>query len=230
MERAPIAKQIVSRANQSIGEFGPIFEALGLLGSVDPVVMQQNMDKRCESGDAAEQQRAALRAAIAFKKYEFDCHGVEMNQRYASGAVVSDGAAWPAPNADMELHYQPTTVPGARVPHAWVWDAAGAKHSTLDLCGKGAFSILTGIGGEGWEVAAKAVGMQFGIRIRVHVIGPRKPYQDHLGEWAGLRETRDSGAVLVRPDQHVCYRVDTLPTDPAAELRRVFTAILGLSA
>jgi 2,4-dichlorophenol 6-monooxygenase len=31
-ERAPIAKQIVTRANQSIGEFGPIFEALGMTG------------------------------------------------------------------------------------------------------------------------------------------------------------------------------------------------------
>ena len=30
-ERAPIAKQIVTRANQSIEEFGPIFKALGLL-------------------------------------------------------------------------------------------------------------------------------------------------------------------------------------------------------
>ncbi len=230
VERAPIAKQIVTRANQSIGEFGPIFEALGLLGSVDPAVMQQNMDKRCETGDAAEQQRAALRAAIDFKKYEFDCHGVEMNQRYASTAVVADGAVWPAPNADMELHYQPTTVPGARVPHAWVWDAGGARHSTLDLCGKGAFSILTGIGGEGWEAAAKAIAIEFGIKIKVHVIGPRKHFQDHVGEWAGLRKTRDSGAVLVRPDQHVCYRVSTIPSDPQAELRRVFTAILGVSA
>ncbi len=229
VERTPVAHQIVTRANQSIGEFGPIFEALGLLGSVDPVVMQQNMDQRCETGDAAEQQREALRAAIAFKKYEFDCHGVEMNQRYASTAVVRDGAAWPAPNADMALHYQATTTPGARVPHAWVWDAAGVRHSVLDLCGKGAFSILTGIGGEGWEAAAKAVGIEFGIKIKVHVIGPRKAMQDHQGEWAGLRETRDSGAVLVRPDQHVCYRVDTLPTDPAAELRRVFTAILGVT-
>ena len=229
-ERAPIAQQIVTRAKQSIGEFGPIFEALGLLGSVDPVTMQQNMDKRGDTGDAAEQQRAALRAAIAFKKYEFDCHGVEMNQRYASAAVVRDGAVEPAPNADMELHYQPTTTPGARIPHAWVWDAAGAKHSTLDLCGKGGFSILTGIGGEAWEAAAKSVGIAFGIKIKVHVIGPRKPFQDHLGEWACLRETRDSGAVLVRPDQHVCYRIETLPTDPAAELRRVFSAILGVSA
>ena len=46
-ERAPIAKQIVTRANQSIGEFGPIFEALGLLDSTDPEKMKQNMDARC---------------------------------------------------------------------------------------------------------------------------------------------------------------------------------------
>ena len=34
-ERAPIAKQIVTRANQSIAEFGPIFEALGMTGGTD---------------------------------------------------------------------------------------------------------------------------------------------------------------------------------------------------
>lgn len=38
-ERAPIAKQIVTRANKSIDEFGPIFQALGLLDSIDPVKM-----------------------------------------------------------------------------------------------------------------------------------------------------------------------------------------------
>jgi 2,4-dichlorophenol 6-monooxygenase len=227
-ERAPIAKQIVSRANQSIGEFGPIFEALGLLGSVDPVKMQENMDKRCDAGDAAEQQRAALRAAIAFKKYEFDCHGVELNQRYASGAVVTDGQAPPAPNEDMELHYQPTTWPGARLPHCWLFDAAGGKHSTLDLCGKGVFTLLTGIGGEGWEQAAARVGADLGVTIKVHVIGPRKPVQDHLGDWSRIRETRDAGAILVRPDQHVAWRHDSLPADPAAELRRVLTSILAV--
>ena len=42
-ERAPIAKQIVTRANQSIGEFGPIFEALGLLSTNDPEQMKANM-------------------------------------------------------------------------------------------------------------------------------------------------------------------------------------------
>jgi len=226
-ERAPIARQIVTRANRSIGEFGPIFKALGLLGSVDPVKMQENMDARADQGPSAEAQRAALRDAIAFKKYEFDCHGVEMNQRYTSQAVVRDGQAEPAPNADMELHYQPTTWPGARIPHAWLFDAMGGRHSTLDLCGKGAFTLFTGIGGEGWEQAAAAVTAQTGVAIRVHVIGPRKPVQDHLGDWARLREIGDTGAILVRPDQHVCWRSAAIAADPVAELRRVMSTILA---
>ena len=47
-ERAPIGKQIVERANKSIGEFGPIFGALGLLDSTDPDVMKANMEARKE--------------------------------------------------------------------------------------------------------------------------------------------------------------------------------------
>jgi 2,4-dichlorophenol 6-monooxygenase len=227
-ERAPIAKQIVTRANQSIAEFRPIFDALGLLGSVDPVTMQQNMDKRCDTGPTAEQQREALRRAIAFKKYEFDCHGVELNQRYTSAAVVRDGQPEPAPNADMELHYQPTTWPGARIPHCWLFDAAGVRHSTLDLCGRGGFTIFTGIGGEAWASAAAVLAEETGVTVRVHVIGPRKPVQDHLGDWSRVRETEDSGAVMTRPDQHVCYRSATLPADPEAELRRVLRTVLAV--
>ncbi|ATX66620.1 FAD-dependent oxidoreductase [Roseinatronobacter bogoriensis] len=226
-ERAPVAKQIVTRANQSIGEFGPIFEALGLLGSVDPVKMQENMDKRCNTDTAAEAQREALRNAIAFKKYEFDCHGVEMNQRYSSQAVVRDDQPEPAPNDDMELHYQPTTWPGARLPHCWLFDAAGNRHSTLDLAGKGRFTLFTGIGGEVWQQAAESVEEELGIKIAVHVIGPRMAVQDHLGDWARIRETSDTGAVMTRPDQHVCYRIAALPADPLAELRRVMTTILA---
>ncbi len=45
------------RANKSIEEFGPIFKALGLLDSIDPVKMQQNMDARCDDTPAAEEQR-----------------------------------------------------------------------------------------------------------------------------------------------------------------------------
>lgn len=227
-ERAPIAKQIVTRANQSIAEFGPIFEALGMGEGVDPVQMQKNLTARTGGTEAAERQREAIRKAIAFKKYEFDAHGVEMNQRYRSGAVVTDGQIEPAFALDADLHYQPTTWPGARLPHAWVYrHGTGAEISTLDLCGHGRFTLLTGLGGEPWVAAAEAVGKELGIEIATHVIGPRQPHEDHSGDWARASEIRDSGCLLVRPDHHVAWRAEVLAASPKAELGRVMRQILA---
>jgi len=228
-ERAPVAKQIVTRANQSIGEFGPIFEALGLTESTDPEVMQANMDKRCDTNAEAERQRAAIREAIAFKKYEFDAHGVEMNQRYKSSAVVTDGQPEPAFERDAELHYQATTWPGARLPHVWVYDPDGGKHSTLDLVGRGQFTLITGINGEPWVEAAEKAGKALGITIRTHVIGPRRAIIDHHGDWARAREVNEGGCVLVRPDQHVAWRSKDLTQDPQGELVRVLSTLLHRS-
>lgn len=229
-ERAPVAKQIVTRANQSIGEFGPIFEALGLTESTDPEVMQANMDRRCDVTADAERQRAAIREAIAFKKYEFDAHGVEMNQRYKSPAVVTDGQMEPAYELDAELHYQPTTWPGARMPHAWLFDRNGARHSTLDLVGKGRFTLLTGLSGEAWASAAQKVAKALGVELAVHVIGPRRDIVDHHGDWARAREVGEGGCVLVRPDQHVAWRAEELSDNPEADLTRVLAAILHRDA
>ena len=229
-ERQPVAKQIVTRANQSIGEFGPIFEALGLTGSDDPEVMQANMAKLSDAGAEAEAQRAALREAIAAKRYEFDAHGVEMNQRYRSDAVLTDGQMEPAFELDAELHYQPTTWPGARLPHVWLWDASGRKLSTLDLAGGGRFALLTGINGEPWAEAARVVAEALGVEIAAHVVGPRRALIDHTGDWARAREVGESGCVLVRPDQHVAWRAEEMAEDPAAELTRAMRAILGLGA
>ena len=52
--------------------------------------------------------------------------------------------------------------------------ATGGKHSTLDLCGKGQFTLFTGIGGEAWVEAARS--RRQGARPadpHGHVIGPR---------------------------------------------------------
>lgn len=226
-ERAPVAKQIVTRANQSIGEFGPIFDALGLTESNDPETMQANLEGRCDATPDAEAQRAAIRETIAFKKYEFDAHGVEMNQRYSSSAAVTDGQVEPHFTLDADLHYQPTTWPGARIPHVWLFDSAGAKHSTLDLAGGGAFTLFTGLGGRAWADAAAKVADALGITVHAHIIGPRQEYVDHTGDWARAREVGDAGCVLTRPDQHVCWRHDAMAEDPEAELMRVLTAVLA---
>jgi 2,4-dichlorophenol 6-monooxygenase len=227
-ERAPVAKQIVTRANQSIAEFGPIFESLGMGEGVDPVQMQKNLNARTEGTEAAEHQREAIRKAIAFKKYEFDAHGVEMNQRYRSAAIVTDGQIEPAFALDADLHYQPTTWPGARLPHAWLYRRdTGAQVSTLDLCGHGRFTLLTGLGGEPWVQAAAEVAAELGLEIGTHVIGPRQTHIDHSGDWARASEIRDSGCLLVRPDHHVSWRAETLSAAPKADLLRVLRAILA---
>lgn len=226
IERSPIAKQIVTRANQSIAEFGPIFEALGLTDTQDPVKMKKNMDERKQNSPKAEKQRQALREAIAFKKYEFDAHGVEMNHRYKSNSVLTGGDKEPEFKKDKELFYQPTTYPGARIPHAWVYDKTGVKHSLLDLCGKGNFSIFTGIGGEEWLKAAKNIETQLGIKIQCNIIGPDQDFEDHAGEWSSIREISDSGLILVRPDQHICWRSKEMISNSSEKLMDVMKKIL----
>jgi 2,4-dichlorophenol 6-monooxygenase len=226
-ERAPIAKQIVTRANKSIGEFGPIFQALGMDGGVDHVKIQSNMDARCDAGEPAEAQRKALRKAIADKKYEFDCHGVEMNQRYVSHAVIPDGVKAPGDGIDMEMHYVPTTSPGARIPHVWIFDGHGRKHSTLDITGQGAFTLITSIGGEAWVEAAQKLAKAKGITIHTRVIGPRRDFEDHTGDWANAREISDSGCLLVRPDQHVAFRAMKASKSAEQQLTSALNSILG---
>ena len=226
-ERTPIAKQIVTRANKSIGEFGPIFHALGMTGGTDIEKIKANMDGRCDATAQGEAQRAALREAIAYKKYEFDAHGVEMNQRYSSDAVITDGQMEPDFDMDAELHYQPTTWPGARLPHVWLFDEAGGKHSSLDLCGHGKFTLFTGISGHAWADAAQIIGPEFGLDLAARIIGPRRKYLDHTGDWARAREVSDAGCVLVRPDHHVAWRSEGLAENPTATLRRVLKKILA---
>ncbi|MAC76548.1 MAG: 2,4-dichlorophenol 6-monooxygenase [Rhodobacteraceae bacterium] len=228
-ERAPVARQIVTRANQSIAETGPIFAALGMAEGVSPEEMQKNLQARTAGTPEAEAQREAIRKAIAFKKYEFDAHGVEMNQRYTSNAIETDGQIEPSFQLDADLHYQPTTWPGARLPHAWLYrHDTGAAVSTLDLCGHGRFTLLTGLGGAPWAEAAAAVGQSLGLDIAAHVIGPRQAHVDHSGEWARISEIRDNGCLLVRPDHHVCWRATAMTTAPKADLDRVLRRVLAL--
>ncbi len=215
-ERAPIGRQIVLRANQSIEEFGPIFEALG-----------DDMDVRKENSPRGAESRSKLKAAIELKNYEFNAHGVELGHRYRSSAVVGDGTPEPEYDRDPELYYHATTWPGARLPHAWL-QHRGEKVSTHDLAGKGRFTLLTGIGGEAWVEAAREISERTGVPIAAFVIGPGRDAHDIYDDWARAREVSETGCVLVRPDAHVAWRADAVADDATAELGRVMETLLGV--
>ena len=225
-ERAPIGKQIVDRANKSIGEFGPIFDALGLLSTTDPDLMKANMAARKEATPLGQERREKLRQAIAYKVYEFDCHGVEMNHRYASDAVVSDGTPDPGFAEDAELYATATTWPGAHLPHVWL-ERERKAISTLDLAGQGRFTLITGIGGEVWVEAAAEVSARTGVEIATVTIGPGQDVEDPFGDWARMREIADDGCLLVRPDMFIAFRANAAARTAAAELHRAVAQILG---
>jgi 2,4-dichlorophenol 6-monooxygenase len=225
-ERVPVGEQIVERANRSIGETGRIFDALGLTSTEDPEQMRRNMEARKLPTADAEKQRRQLREAIEFKNYEFNTHGVELNQRYASSAVFSDGTPVPVNARDNELYYVATTWPGAKLPHAWV-GRGSTKLSTLDLGGQGRFTLFTGIGGEKWVAAASEVAAELGVPVSAVRIGPGADYDDLYGDWALVREVGDTGCVLTRPDNYVCFRSEGLASSPLESLRDALRSVLS---
>ena len=225
-ERAPVARQIVTRANKSGREFGQLFEALGITTAKDEAEMIKRIEERKANTPAGLRKRAAVQAAMELKNYEFNAHGVEMGQFYESSAVLSDGSHRPEPLRDPELYYQPSTVPGSPLPHAWVGDSRN-KYSTLDLAPSRQFTLFTGIAGAAWAEAAPRVAERLGIELVAHVIGPGQEFTDLYFDWARLREIDEDGVLLVRPDKIIAWRSMSAVTDPESALVDALLSVLS---
>ncbi|HTN72503.1 MAG TPA: FAD-dependent monooxygenase [Methylomirabilota bacterium] len=159
-----------------------------------------------EDSEAGRQLREKARAAILrvrAKEFQHDSAGIELGYRYENSPIcVPDGT--PPPPLDHGL-YVPSTWPGARAPHVWLHD----KRSTLDLFGK-AFTLLIlaskGADTSAFTTAARKVGLP------LDVIALDEPQ---------VREVYERPLVLVRPDGHVAWRGDTVPSDVAEIINRV---------
>jgi 2,4-dichlorophenol 6-monooxygenase len=201
LERAPVGAQIVKRANQSRLDYAPLNRAFRNSDAPDPLAA--GLAELTDPGPAGAARRAALAEALKLKNHEFNAQGVELNQRCVSEAVIPEADSteevW---KRDPVLHVQPTTRPGAKLPHAWLVGKDGRRVSTLDLVGKGKVSLVTGIAGQAWEDAAKEMDLPF---LRTVVIG-RPAAQDVYCSWHAVREIDEAGALLVRPDGVVAWR------------------------
>lgn len=134
---------------------------------------------------------------------EAETIGLDLGAHYASSPICWPDGSDPPP-FDVE-HYVPTAHPGARLP--WLTlDDGSSLHDTIGL----GFTLLR--------------------------LGPDAPPGDRFVEAAQSRgvpfrvvevaESWVSGAigarlVLVRPDQHVCWRADTEPSDVGALIDRL---------
>ncbi|MFD4559871.1 FAD-dependent monooxygenase [Streptomyces sp. NPDC058469] len=225
-ERQPVGKQVVDRAMKSVQDMLPISQAFGFRPGQSVEEGWRGLDRLLSDTEAGRQSRTALREAVSLQNYQFNAHGVELGQRYSSTAIVPDGTPPPPYDRDPELYYHRTTRPGARLPHIWL-QKDKQQLSTLDLAGHGRFTVLTGIGGQAWLDAAEKIGAELGIEIAGRLLGPGCDYADILGDWDRAKEISDRGCLIVRPDHHIAWRSDDLPTDPVDAVRRVFAQVLA---
>jgi 2-polyprenyl-6-methoxyphenol hydroxylase-like FAD-dependent oxidoreductase len=161
------------------------------------------LEEASPAGDAA---RAALAPDIlAAKTREFRSLGMVLGHIYAgSSIVVADGT--PVPTFDP-LSYTPTAVPGARAPHAWLSET----ESLFDLFGPG-FTLL---------VMQEAVDATEAGPMRVAANSLSIPLTIASSEHVGLDLLYGARFALIRPDQHVAWRSDTIPLDCESILRTV---------
>jgi len=102
--------------------------------------------------------------------------------------------------------------------------------STLDLGGRGGFTVYTGIGGDAWVAAAAAASEQLGVTVRAVSIGHGQEFEDPYGTWAGLREVEDTGVVMSRPDNYVCFRAQSAPPSVAEATAALVGALSSVLA
>ncbi len=151
--------------------------------------------------------RAALAHLLALAKEEapksFRVVGAELGYRYAGSPVICDEPGGPAPNIE---EYEPTSWPGARLPHVWLEPGEVSVH---DRIGDG-FTLLR-LGADkadasGLQEALRATGAPFAV-LDIESEAARRVYGfDYL---------------LVRPDLHVVWRGNALPREPGRVARVV---------
>ena len=228
-ERRPVGKQVVDRAMKGLVNTMPLVPALGLHDGQSKEDGWAALDVVFSDSEEGRKRRAALKASLQLQNYRSNALGVELGQRYRSEVIVDDGTPFPEPDGDPELYYRPTTHPGGYLPHGWV-EHDRRRVSTLDLVGKGRFSLLVGVGGEAWTQAAAEISAMQGIDLRVCSIGFRCEFDDVVGDWEAVREIGDGGALLVRPDRFIAWRCQSLPRSPKNALLDAVRKALSLDA
>jgi 2-polyprenyl-6-methoxyphenol hydroxylase-like FAD-dependent oxidoreductase len=148
-----------------------------------------------EDSPRGEEARAEVRDLIInVKTQEFRSIGAQLGYRYLSSpVVVADRTE--APPLDYG-DYQPLAIPGCRAPHIWLEDDS----SLFDHFG-GGFCLLK-LDPAASTAALEAAAAKRGVPLTL--------FELDNAEACALYERK---LILIRPDQHVAWRGDSLPDD-----------------
>ncbi|MBZ5696813.1 MAG: FAD-dependent monooxygenase [Acidobacteriia bacterium] len=156
--------------------------------------------------------------------------GIENDLNIELGYVYHSTAAIPEDASDARAHENPRESkgrPGTRAPHLYLQRGAG-QISTLDLFGRN-FVLLAGPEGNAWSESARAAAKQLGIDVDVHQIGANG-LTDSTGGFSAAYGIANTGAVLVRPDGFVAWRVATGEGASPERIAKALTWVLSRRA
>ena len=224
-ERQAIGRRNVDWAMFTFLNHLVIDAGMGLMPGQPAEAHRAAFEAYFEDSPMGETRRARAAEVIRTQRTEFQAHDLEIGFSYASGALVPDNTT-PPPADPMGGTYHPTTRPGHRLPHAWL-QHDGRRLSTHDLAGRDGFVVLTGPGGAAWAAAAATAAEKLGAPVHAVAIGAGADYSDEDGTWAAVREISDSGAILVRPDNHVAYRAHDAVPDATDTLTQALGTVLA---
>ncbi len=152
-------------------------------------------------GDAT--RREAGDVIYAAKLREFKTLGAVLGYFYEGDLILDDGTPAPLLNA---MIYRPSAHPGCLAPHLWLADGT----SLYDHFGQEFTLLLTGEDSVAEREQVGAAAATVGVDVKVIAPGDYR-----------LPHRYAAGYALIRPDQHVAWRGNTLPTDFAQVLRVV---------
>jgi 2,4-dichlorophenol 6-monooxygenase len=176
------------------------------------------------------QARSEFARRITGQASHFQFLGLDLGFTYERGAFIAEATSKPQPS-DPVLDYRPTTWPSARLPHFWV-EKDGTPVAIHDVLARDAFTLLTAAGGKrAWLSAATRIKAKRSMPVLCLSIGLGKGVDlvDRHNAWSKYSEVELDGAVLVRPDGHVAWRVRSLPKAPAKQLRAILHQLLYLT-
>lgn len=226
-ERRPVDARNVARSLENSAGYTRINRALGIGDPNMSFDERWRVLSRMWSGSPDDEQfRRSVLELMAAQSQEFREHDVEYGYSHASDAVVGDVTR---PRTDAEFRmYIPSTRPGSPLPHAWIEDWNFTRCSTLDLVEVDSFLVIAGEDGHEWYEAARAVGEEYGVKIRAVTIGhSRGDFRDPRLMWQHVRGISPTGAILVRPDRCVAFRSLDEGDSEHAELSDAMRRILA---
>jgi len=164
-----------------------------IASSYDPVIHEN-------SSRGADTRQAYGRRILELGNAENESLGIELGYRYRDSPIICQESEEPEWRL---LDYIPSTWPGVRAPHVFLQDGT----AIFDLLGSG-FTLLRFAEGDGHALLEAAAARAVPLKL-VDIRDPNA---------AQVYERR---LVLVRPDQHVAWRGDTVPRNAMDIIDRV---------